>query len=118
MSSPRMRGSIFQRPRHGAPWVPAFAGTTAVAWRYSSRFRTRAAGGRADGAQLLGRRHVHLEGLRVEHDAVELRRGLDRDIALPDVLAHLIDRPLERIAIAAPAARSDLKRVARLELRH
>src|SRR5262245_35290389 len=101
---------------------PRFRGTTAVAWRYSSRFRTgarrRTTGGRAGGAQLLGRSHIHGESFRIDHDAIELRRGLDRDIALADVLAHLVDRPLERIAIAAAAARSDLERVARLELRH
>src|SRR5262245_32854476 len=120
MSSPRKRGSIFQRPELRTPWVPAFAGTTAVAWRYLCRLgtcaRCRATGGRAGGAQRLGRCDVHLEGFGIEHDAIELRRGLDRDIALADVLAHLIDRPLEWIAVATAAARSDFERVARLEL--
>src|SRR5262249_41777070 len=48
----------------------------------------------------------------------ELRRGLHRHVTLADVVANLFDRPLERVAVAAAAARADFEGIAGLELRH
>src|SRR6516164_3700613 len=69
-------------------------------------------------AQLLRCHRIDLEGLRIDHDAVELRRELRAHVALAHVVANLFDRPLERIAVAAATARADFEGVARLELRH
>src|SRR6516165_10534527 len=53
-------------------------------------------------AQLLRCHRIDLEGLRIDHDAVELRRELRAHVALAHVVANLFDRPLERIAKASP----------------
>src|SRR5262249_24262625 len=83
------------------------------------RLRVRCAlAGSTRRAQLLRCRRIDIEGLRIEHDAVELRRGLRGHVALADVVANLLDRPLERVAVAAATARADFEGVVRLELRH
>src|SRR5207247_10800876 len=53
-----------------------------------------------------------------QNHGIELRRGFHRHVALPHVLADLLDRSCQRVAVAAATAGTDLERVAGLELRH
>src|SRR5262249_7245774 len=57
------------------------------------RVRGAAIAGSTRRAQLFRCRRIDLEGLRIEHDAVKLRRGLHRHTALTHVVANLFDRP-------------------------
>src|SRR5436309_2330127 len=107
-------------PPEGTPPNPRRASRPPHADYALRRLRVRGAAlaGSTRRAQLFRRRCIDLEGLRIDHDAVELRRRLRGHVALAHVVANLFDRPLERVAVAATTARADFEGVAGLELRH
>ena len=60
-------------------------------------------------ALLVGGGDVDSESFRVEYDAIIIVGGLQRDIALADVVLHILRRPFERRAKAATAPRAKMK---------
>src|SRR2546430_14649999 len=85
-------------PPEGTPPNPRRASRPPHADYALRRLRVRGAAlaGSTRRAQLFRRRCIDLEGLRIDHDAVELRRELRAHVALAHVVANLLDRPLER----------------------